>query len=206
MEYIPVPNCAQLEFIYDWGGQRCMNVLHYVKETPWNAASLLELCQETGALWTATFPTRLPATLLLVTIKATDLASETGPVVNHQAGLPIAGSSVSPSLPNNVALVITKRTAQRGRSFRGRIFHPGLTEAAVVGNQVPPASVTDLVNIWSSLLTIDLPISLEDAVMVVVSRFAEGQPRVTGVTTFVTNLTSDGTVDSQRRRLPGRGG
>ena len=180
--------------------------MHYVKETPWNPATLLELCQEVGALWTQTFPTRMPATLLLVTIKATDLASETGSVINHQAGLPVVGTSVSPSLPNNVALVITKRTALRGRSFRGRIFHPGLTEAAVLGNQVPPASVTDLVGIWSTLLTIDLPIALEDAVMAVVSRFSEGQPRVTGVTTFVTNLTSDGTVDSQRRRLPGRGG
>jgi hypothetical protein len=47
---------------------------------------------------------------------------------------------------------------------------------------------------------------LPDAVHVVVSRYHLGAPRVTGIATpVITYLATDNNVDSQRRRLTGRG-
>jgi hypothetical protein len=205
MDYIEVPNTAQLELVYNWGGQQCQNVLHYLKATPWTAAQLEELAEEAADLWTVQFPGVMPTTLSLIEVVATDLSDQFGPSITHGTGLPVAGTNASPSLPNNVALVVTKRTASRGRSFRGRIYHPGLVESQVVGNTVNPSDVTAILGRWGWFQLINLPVAVDEGIMVVVSRHFEGQPRTTGVTTIVTSLTSDGTVDSQRRRLPGRG-
>jgi len=53
------------------------------------------------------------------------------------------GTSASPSLPNEVSLVATLRTALAGRQNRGRIFFPGwATNALGAGNVVAAAAVT----------------------------------------------------------------
>lgn len=203
MPFIPVPNTAQLELVYLWQGQRCQNVLHYVKASPWDITQLTELCEAAVVEWGAGLDIWASETLSLIEVVATDLSSQTGPVVNYAEGLPIPGSVESESLPNNCSMVITKRTQKRGRSYRGRIYVCGLTEGAVNGNQVNQANVTGLLAGWTAMLS--LAITDDEANMCVVSRYQEGQPLSQGIATLVTNLTTDGVIDSQRRRLPGRG-
>ena len=50
-----------------------------------------------------------------------------------------------------------------------------------------------------------LPVTLDPWSMVVVSRYENNAPRAEGIATLVDRLSSDGVIDSQRRRLPGRG-
>jgi hypothetical protein len=138
-----------------------------------------------------------------VAVKVTDLSSVSGFSLTLTGSLPIAGGNASPALPNNTALVITKRTLQRGRSFRGRIFHPGLTENQVTANQVAGATVSALVAAYENFKGFTLTDG--EAVLCVLSRYSGGNARVTGLMTPVENFTSDGFIDSQRRRLPGRG-
>lgn len=205
MPFIPTPNTAQLELVYNWAGQVCETVLHYTKASPWTFEHLEELVDVARATWITNMVTRMPGTLSLITVRGIDISSETGPVAETTQDLPATGSAPNPSLPNNVAITITKRTALRGRSYRGRIYHPGLMENQVAGNLVDPASLTGIVGAWEEFLALSLPLQADEALMVVVSLRNAGQPRTEGVATLVTNLTSDGTVDSQRRRLPGRG-
>lgn len=201
MPFIPVPNTAQVELVYNWQGEICQNVIHYEKSASWTAAQLLELCALVKTAYVAGLHFRMSNQLSLIEIKATDLSTQTGPSVTYTTGLPDVGAKVSASLPNNVAIVITKRTALRGRSFRGRIYHPGLTEGDVTGNIVASGELASIIGNWTSLLTGNLsgPIPYD---MVVVSRQNNGAILTTGVTTPITNLSSDGSVDSQRRRLP----
>jgi len=203
MEYIPVPNTAQLEFVFNWGGQVCQNVLHYVKASPWTITNLEELCGAAIGEYVSQFNINNPTNMSLTMVRATDLSSQNGPVYESSDTLPATGSNGSPSLPNNCAVVVTKRTALRGRSYRGRIYHMGLTEGSVTENQVLAASMTGILSRWTTLLA--LPLTADEALMCVVSRYNNNAPRTTGVATLVTNLTSDGFIDSQRRRLPGRG-
>ena len=205
MAFIPVPNTAQAELVYVWNDQVCQNVLHYTISQPWQASFMEEAAETLKNLWNTHLANRCSDQLSLVQVRMTDLGDETGPVVNYATGLPSPGTQTSPSLPNNCALVLTKRTQKRGRSYRGRIFHPGLTESLVTGNTVIPASAASIRDNWEELLGFDLPIAVETANMVVVSRQQNGVPLGTGIATLVTNLTTDGVVDSQRRRLPGRG-
>lgn len=203
MPFIPVLGVVQAELVYTWEGQTVETVLHFEPSDPPTPALMTEL----GAFLVTWFNTVLkptmPTTISLVNIKLTDLTTETAPVVNYGTGLPIAGTGASPALPNNVAFVITKRTAQRGRSFRGRIYHPGLMEGSVTGNTVSGSAATAIIGAYDDLLAFST--AGATWTMGVVSRYTNLAPRATGVFTGVVNLTTDGNVDSQRRRLPGRG-
>jgi hypothetical protein len=124
--------------------------------------------------------------------------------------VPAFGDLNDAPLPNNVTLTVSFRTANRGRSFRGRNYVVGLGETQVAGNTVAPSVITAFDGIYSQLLA--SPVAAI-ATWVVVSRFSgvdpvtkEPIPRVTGIATPITSVTVvDNVVDSQRRRLPKRG-
>ena len=203
MPFIPVPHCVKAELLYDWAGQKIATVLHYELTNPPGPTDLTELASELIDWWQLTVKAGQPTTLALEAVRITDLTTAFSPSITDATGLPAAGTGASPSMPNNIALCITKRTLLRGRSFRGRIYHPGLTEGAITGNVVAGATVTGIIN-WYELLR-EFTLTSGLAALCVVSYFEAGNPRPEGLKTIVTHFTSDGTVDSQRRRLPGRG-
>lgn len=205
MAFVPTPNCVQLEMVMLWNSQVVQNVFHYVKSAPWDVDSMEELGDGFVGAIAAGFDTLVSDTLSVTSLRITDLSAQNAPSIEYGTGLPIAGEAVSPSLPNSVTCVVSKRTQLRGRSFRGRIYHCGLVESQVTGNVLGTGVAAALVAFYSSLNPINLPTITDEAIMVVLSRFSEGSPRATGLATPVNSFTCDGIIDSQRRRLPGRG-
>lgn len=118
------------------------------------------------------------------------------------SGAAVAGTLTGDLLPPQVALVVTLRTAQAGRSFRGRVFLPGFGEgvnsAAGVSTSVagPPAFVAA---IKSSLITSGLDLG------VIHRPTASPLPVTSGFITPVTSIVlRDAVWDTQRRRaIPG---
>lgn len=203
MPYVPVANVIQAELVFSWDSQIVENVLHFQTSIPPNLVTMGELGTFLVSWWSTNIKSRVPSTVSLINIKMTDLTVAFGPVVDYATSLPMAGTNVSPSMPNNCALVITKRTALRGRSYRGRIYHVGLVEGNTIANAYGAAEVGALVTAYNLLRNVTL--ASATAQEVVVSRIQAGAPLVAGVSTTVTNHTCDGILDSQRRRLPGRG-
>jgi len=200
MAFIPVPNTVQLEMVFNLQGEVCENVLHYVKASPWNIVDAADLAASAIVEWSAGVKNNVSDQCSLMNIKVTDISSQTGFVVDYGTGLPLAGTKTSPALPNNCTLVFTKRTALRGRSYRGRLYHLGLTEDMVAGNAVGGGNVAGMIVGYNAMRA--LAITDDEGLMVVVSRKNEGVWRTVGEATLVTNITSDGVIDSQRRRLP----
>lgn len=203
MPFIPAVGVCQAELIYAWDTQIVQNVLHFEPDTALTPELMLELGPHLVTWWNTSLKGSSPTNLQLSSIKLTDLTTQTAPSFVYSTGLPLTGTGGSPSLPNNCALVITKRTVFRGRSFRGRIFHPGLYESIVTGNTVDAGAVSSFVSAWSQLRTFTTTGASWN--MVVISRQADLVPRETALITEVLSLSSDGVVDSQRRRLPRRG-
>jgi hypothetical protein len=108
-------------------------------------------------------------------------------------------------MPNNVAIVMSLKTGLRGKSFRGRIYHVGLSDAVVTANAVTTVQRDALVAGYSLLTTFAGATGEAIFNLVVLSYYASSVLRPTPIATPVTSVTSDGIVDSQRRRLPGRG-
>jgi len=203
MDFQPVPNSAKLEAIYSWNGATCVNVHYYHNESPFNSNTLFDLC-EAYFNWFDDYGKLLCSNEAnLMSIRATDVHVEDGEGIDYSSGLPIAGNNVTNSVPNNVAACISWHTPYRGRSFRGRTYHIGMPSAKVLGSLIIAGHVTELKDTYQLLMTLSGSYGTYNKV--IVSYFNNGTRRAAGLPTDVTSVSVNNVVDSQRRRLPGRG-
>jgi len=138
-----------------------------------------------------------------VAVHARDLTSSIG----FTADVPMSGTGAESgeAAPNNVSMAVSFRTSLSGRSNRGRNYVPVISNSQITGNVIDTAWAQSVVDAYALLLFGGggLPAGW---VWVVVSRFTGGLPRVAGTFQEVFSvLVTDLIVDSQRRRLPGRG-
>lgn len=204
MPFIPVPLTVEAEMRMRCEGQRVENTLYFHKVSGWNVAGATDLANELLTWWTAQYAPQLSSNLSLNEIAITDLSSATG--FSHEQAAPVpnpTGGSIDDNLPLNVALAVSFRTSNRGRSFRGRNYITGIPISQVSGSLVDGPFIASLQDAYEALIGIASGL---DASWSVVSRFHDNAPRTTGIATHITSaIIVDNVVDSQRRRLPGRG-
>lgn len=201
----PADGVTQAVLNYLWDGQKCANVLHYSTPNQAVAPDPALLASRVAGQWLAGIRSQCSVTLFLSSITATDLSNDAAPGVIYTTGLPSPGTAGTPSMPNNVSTVLSLRTALRGRSFRGRIYHAGLCEGHILDNRVAAATNTALLNGYNGLKTLIGGTGEATFQLGVLSYYSQGAIRGAPLWTPVTAITTDGIVDSQRRRLPGRG-
>ena len=203
MPFVPVPNTIEVELRYLWAGQECENTLYFESPSPWTFITMESFASAIIGWWSGFIAPFISDQVTLREVYITDLTTQTSPATGFNSGLPIAGGQNSPSLPNNVALTVCFRTSNRGRSARGRNYVPGMVEAHVTNNTVDSTIIDGLETAYFELIGVA---SGEGVTWVVVSRQFNNVPRVTGARFLVREaVVIDPTVDSQRRRLPGRG-
>lgn len=211
MPFVPVPNATEAEIRMTLDNQKIENTLYFYASGGSTVATLTALGDRLESWWTLQVAPLLPIDVALREIVMTDLTSTTGLQVTRALEDPVFGTLGQPALPNNVSLAISFRSAIRGRGYRGRNYIPCLTENAVVNNTVSASVVDDWADAYRDILvTVAGPST--PYVWVVVSRYlgvdADGKPipRVVGNAEPITAVVvTDATVDSMRRRLPGRG-
>lgn len=203
MPFVPVPNTLMVELRYLWDNQQVENTLYGRKGTAVVLGDAIALADDIFTWWDTNMKPLQASTIALREIYVTDLTSANSFSHAHVRSPIVPGTRAGPALPNSVALCIKFNTAQRGRSFRGRNYVMGAVEGDVTNNNYEPAYVTD---VQDAYLLLDSVFDGNGLVWSVVSRYENGQPRVTGLATEITTIgVTDGIVDSQRRRLPGRG-
>jgi len=107
------------------------------------------------------------------------------------------GTGSGDALPANCALCVSKRTGFSGRRNHGRLYFPGMGDINATGSTATPAYSTVVGNFASILLGLGGPPSL-------FGKWAIPSVRDLAMKT-ITSVVIDQIVDSQRRRLPGRG-
>lgn len=202
MAFIPVPNTVHAELVFNQQGQVVENNLYFYCAVDPTVEMMADLADILADWWHTHVATVTANSTALTTIKVTSLEQAFAPGIETPLNPPDPGLVNSPGLPNNATLVTTFVTGLRGRSFRGRNYFIGLAEGMVVGNVVDALQVTNINAGYENLL---LALAGTDWSWVVVSRYSDKQPRDIGVVTDVVTTKSDGIIDSQRRRLPGRG-
>jgi len=119
-------------------------------------------------------------------------------------GLPSAGTSAVDPLPFNCAHCVSFRTANRGRSGRGRNYVMGLSDSEAAASAIQTTRLNLDVNAYAALVGAGTFVA--GLQFCVVSRYSGGAPRSVALIQPITSVLSvDATIDSQRRRLPGRG-
>lgn len=203
MPFVPVDDTLQVEFLVTCNGQKVENVVHYEADAAWTIIDMQAFGTPLVTWWVNNIRPLCHTGTSLRAIRMTDLRTAIAPVIEFNTGLPSVGSGVGASLPNSISTVITKRTVLRGRSYRGRIYTYGMQETQMDQDAINSAVTASYIAAWTAALTFTVGAIIWN--MVVVSRFQNGAWLANGETTAVLNFTSDGIVDSQRRRLSGRG-
>lgn len=209
MPFIPVPNTVLIEPIFEWDGQRVENTYYFERISEPTLEEVTSFLSGIRTIIQEELMPLLSSLIQLVEIVATLLSTAESFSVSETVSPPFAGEIEDESVPSNVSYVITFKTALRGRANRGRNYIAGLPNSAVATNTIDAGVRTALLAFYDTLRA---GAAAGGWTMVVVSRFSgvDGSgnpiPREVAQTTPITSFTTfDPTVDSQRRRLPGRG-
>lgn len=203
MAFIPVVNVAQFDIRYTMDGERVENTIYCKRDAGWTTTELNDAAAIIKVELVDNMVAHYSDVMIWQSIMATDLTTVASSQTEYTGTGPVPGSGTGAVIPNNVAWCIKFLTALRGRNYRGRNYIGGFVASEIVVNEINEADADDIVALYTDTFA-----ALEAAsyVPVVVSRFALGAPRLTGVATPIVNVAyTDLTLDSQRRRLPRRG-
>lgn len=204
------PNCAEIRLFFSQeDGKAAFVVLN--GRYPGAFAGTVAQCNSiltaltTGAQWTA-LAAFLATTSALAVVQIRDINSAGNPYIQSTSS-GAGGTSASPALPNEVAVVVTKRTAKTGPQNRGRAYVPGwATNAMGTGNVVAAAAVTALGN-WAATWTTAMQAQgythciAQPARAAYVGSTGASHPARAATTIDITSLAvRDNHWDSQRRR------
>lgn len=202
MSFIPAPNVFQIHQRALLWSQAIENV-HYVRPT--GAADPVDVAQAAHEAWKEHMLPQLTVNYELRETYVVDLTTDTAPTGTASTTPYPVGGVAEQAAPGSTCLAFSFRTEGRGRSSRGRNYISGFSENSITGNNINSNVqgwlTTALRNYFSDLAT--GPLALEH---VIVSRVENGLPRLQALVQPVTSIILvDGRIDSQRRRLTGRG-
>lgn len=209
MAHIPIPDCAEIGILFSHTveGQDC-EMTFGVKDT--SGAIFADVPTFVGNVWTAV-TARFPAAAAVYTSFFGVVFEDKRTVPYGGATFtftPVVGTGFGPvgSLPTDNALAVKKVTAGYGRSNRGRVYWPVwevamLSSADHVSTTARSAIVAALTDFQGDIQTSSSPAKLS-----VLSTVTNKVPRSSGVAAEILSWSVfDTVIDSQRRRLVGRG-
>lgn len=198
MAFQAVPDGVEVVFTALQNGVPVVNVYNVQDTETHDEARLGEIADAFKSWWSTNVQPSIHESYVLQSIKATNLTSSAGPQVIRNYTTANAGGIGGVATAGNAAGVISWRTALIGRSFRGRTYMGGLSATELTSAQFLSAGTVSALATWGTTL-----LDAMDALgckLAVLSRFAAGVLRVTGLLTEIISVVVDSKVDSQRRR------
>lgn len=202
MAFQPAPGIWEADVNMLVDGQICQNTLYFNRNTaPASVPGALALATAIELWWADNYAPLVSSVVRLRDVEVKDLEAQGGPAALVPSTAD--GDGASPMMPNNVTWVVKFTTGSTGRSQRGRNYVVGLMEGSVVNNQINELLADQFVAAYQVLLGIATDLNLDWCIL---SRRAGNAERDVGLGFKILAVTyTDLTIDSQRRRLPGRG-
>jgi hypothetical protein len=196
---------AALRLIGQQNGQAINHVFGFTALTP--SASRINLATDFNTNILTTFLVGKSNALVFSGIQVDDVVPGDGARVEYTVSPAKAGNdSTSEPMPPKDALVITWNTLTKGRSYRGRTFETGRTEAGQNNGVWVASTLTLAAAFATAMLARYGPTgAYADWRFGIISRYLDGVKRPVPVWTGVTGFAVRSTVYSQRRRTIGQG-
>jgi len=221
-----IPNCVQVRLLWAISGTGGVNVLHAI--TTGSVVVNQTLANTIGSAIKAAYTARLSSLQgpgsAIVRVGVRDLR---GPNLAEflDSGALVNGVGVGDPLPSQLAACVTLRTANSGKSFRGRVYVGGFNEAqndasGLTATAANTASVNFLADVQATLQAngMNLAVATRPAEAKVITettnhndgtttvRTLSRQTAKNGLATAVTLIAArDAAWQTQRRRNNGRG-
>lgn len=192
--------------IFTQAGEFLENVFHVSAATPFDLAALQTLRGVFDTWDSVTGKTLRIAACTLVRIRTRALDTANSATEDWNLPAARAGTQGGSMLPLNSTFAIKLSTGLAGRSYRGRIYMCGISSVFLADSASITTAARDL--LVAGLNTLRTNIIAANAAwrMCVASTYTNGAWRTTGVCTTVSNAVATNLdLDSQRRRLRGRG-
>jgi hypothetical protein len=201
--FIEVPLTARAVLAYTIFNQTVQNVFHFSKLTEYDDTDVATLANEIVTSWDTNLKPTLSADVVLVSVTVTALYKVDGPQFVASANITgTNGGAGFESIGNTIAIKFG--SGQAGRSFRGRTYWPQVLAAAVTNNELALATAGVYIAALTDFFD-DVNVAIGDK-HVIVSYQNNCTWRTEGVATPVNSYSIvDLHLDSQRRRLSGRG-
>lgn len=167
-----------------------------------NGAPHLALAINTMRNWWLRARESLSNELMVISYKATDEYTENGLGITVPEIVSPTGARTALSLPGNCAICQSYKSAATNQSAQGRGYVPGVPTDTVVAGMISQG-IRDVLT--SAAINILGELAGTALTWATASRFHNKVQRPLGVMTPVDNVVIDIPLDSQRRRLPGRG-
>lgn len=202
MAFQSVPQSVQIVVEGRADNQLTINDLYFQNSGAVVVTNMSALANAVSAWVTGVLAPLLSRDWTFTRIRAIDLTTQTGPVVEFT--VETVGGVDSEAAPNNVSACVSFRTDQRGRSARGRNYVPGIPNSLITLNTLDAGFIGDLVDAYLQL--VGPGVFLVGWQQVIVSRVTAGAPRAEGLAIPVTNVLMVGnSVRSMRSREIGHG-
>lgn len=207
---IVIPNCVAVLIQWSLPNTKTVNnVLHASVASGFSATSTVAQAIYAAIIASAGFTSwkaNINSGVSLTGVSLRDLRSANLPLVTS-TGAATPGTGAGTALPPGDALVVTLRTAQAGRQFRGRVYLPGLDSTALAaGGVAAAATVTNskaFVDAVSAALTSSsMTLALGQAArqQYTSAKGTVHAARAAAVQPVTSTVTRNNIIDHQRRR------
>lgn len=202
MTFQPAPSIVQATIEGRADGQLTINDLYFFATGAITAPGLNALATALANWINTSLAPLLSRDWTSSRVRVFDLTTPTG--LQAELTSAVVGGVDVEAAPNNVAACISLRTAQRGRSGRGRNFIPGIPNSVITLNTLDPTFIGDLIIAYLTLVGAG---SFSPGwELVVLSRVTGGVKRAAGIGIPVTDIVMVGnSVRSMRSREIGHG-
>jgi hypothetical protein len=192
------PTVARVAMLYTRDTRNFVNTFHVQKDTELVLSDLEAIATEALDWWETEFKQSQPSTIALTQIQVRKYDPDNPLAYDLPVIPPSVGSLAGAVAPGNTTSTLSWRTGLAGKKFRGRIYVPGIRES----------DTSDDDRIASPLMAL-----LAAAATGFLDRFglvgsiykAIVFHRATATGTRIITAVLENIIDSQRRRLPGRG-
>ena len=203
MAFQAAPDCAKVALVHAHITNQLVNIFHFKRSGQWGIPELESLLNAVATSWVNDVMPHLSSPTLFLRAEGRGLRGQNDVSSELVAAQPVNGGRPGEGLPGNVCFVITHLTGLTGRTNRGRSYLGGLAKSDVINDQISSVRANAL---RDGLGSVRSQASQAGWTMVVLSRAFNKQIRPQALPIEVIGFRyRDLTVDSQRRRLTGRG-
>jgi hypothetical protein len=190
------PFIAHVTMVFSRDSRIFENTFHLFKAAGWTLTTLMQAAVDTVSWWNLYYKFCCGNGVALTTVQIR-LYDPANPLAFDQpVSPPVAGNQAATMEAANATLTFSWRTGRAGRKERGRIYLVGLTEPSVNTNDtVTSAQLAQMATAAAQFVSIIWSNGVVPAIF----------HRATATYTPINSYVLENVVDSQRRRLPGRG-
>lgn len=201
--FVPANNTAKVITVFSpTSGNNITIGSCWQKTTAWDNLQLATLLESFSDAWAELMLGFYTTALRVSRFEAYDMEVEGGSYAAKDiVGSALAGSRAGNPAAFNAAMSVTFRTASRGKSFRGRLFHPGLVADDKASARLWGSSLAD--DLGEAYAALALAVHTDDTLIqqAVVSKKADGVWRSTAVVTPVVAWVGRTKIATQRLRV-----